>query len=568
METNSDADAPLPATPDEFPAPELPLETPLDPEAEPAEASAEEVAGEEVAGEEVADEPATALAELVASASRGRLSAAEEERGTALLKELLQGGRAGVALAVAALPQLPWLVGIRAVETVWPELTAGFRTQLVSGLSKDETDGARRMRLSLARALFKLDPPVGLKIAVGVAKEMRDKESGMVAPKDAQMFSNVFIGRARPWVALLPLAELKPAEGDLLTHVALLVAFTLPHPPVTQLGVLKWVHESGRLAKLHEAALAAVIAGLGRWNAKWQNVLRKEVAELPEEILAALRPPAAEVPETAGDEQNDPAAMEEAPAGEEGADASPRRERPVYISRQEEARRKAIAEGTLAPDAEMPATLAEPVAREEDDEDEDEDEEEGAAEPRPARGGRDFREPREGRESRQSQGRHGQQFNLPQMLRQIESHVSSLKAELENAKSKLRNRDLDAERAARRKPDVPVIAGEPTPDELARLNRQLELRNDELQNRIGELTQHAEDMATASGALSDQPVTDPDAQLRALLALKLQEDYEDFCALEKEGNDVVVQQHYRTLIGHLFEVLLANGVPLKPGEGQ
>ncbi len=559
METNSDADAPPPATPDQLPAAELPSEAPLDPEVEPGEAAEEEVAGG----------PATALSELVASAARGRLSGAEEERGTGLLKELLQGGRSGVALAVAALPQLPWLVGIRAVETVWPELTAGFRTQLVSGLAKDETDAARRMRLSLARALFKLDPPVGLKIAVSVAKEMRDKESGLVAPRDAQMFSNVFIGRARPWVALLPLAELKPAEGDLLTHVALLVAFSLPHPPVTQLGVLKWVHESGRLSKLPEAALAAVIAGVGRWNAKWQNVLRKEVAELPEEILAALRPPTADEPEAASDEPSENATTDDAPVGEEGADAPPRRARPVYVSRQEEARRKAIAEGTLPPDAELPATLAEPLAREEEDEDEEDDEEEEeAAEPKPARGGRDFREPREGRESRQAQGGRGQQFNLPQMLRQIESHVSSLKAEIENAKSKLRNRDHEAERAARRKPDVPVIAGEPTPEELARLNRQLELRNDELQSRIGELTQHAEDMAAASGALSDQPVTDPDAQLRALLALKLQEDYEDFCALEKEGNDVVVQQHYRTLIGHLFEVLLANGVPLKAGEGQ
>ena len=116
METTSDADAPLPATPNELPADELPLETPVDPEAEPAEA----------AGEEVAAEPATALAELVRAASRGRLSSAEEERGTALLKELLQGGRAGVSLAIAALPQLPWLVGIRAVESVWPELTAGL----------------------------------------------------------------------------------------------------------------------------------------------------------------------------------------------------------------------------------------------------------------------------------------------------------------------------------------------------------------------------------------------------------------------------------------------------------
>ena len=538
METNSDADAPLPATPDDPPA-----ETPLDPEAE----ALDPIAGDGSTA------PANELAELVAAAERGRLSAAQEDRGTALLKEALQGGRAGVALAVVTLPRLPWLVGIRAVETVWPELTAGFRTQLVSGLSKDESDVARRMRLSLGRALFKIDPPVGLKIAVGVAKEMRDKETGAVAPKDAQMFSSVFIGRARPWVAFLPLAELKPAEGDLLTHVALLVAFSLPHPPVTQLGVLKWVHESGRLGKLHESALAAVTTGLARWNAKWQGVLRKEVADLPEEILAVLKPAHADVPDTA---EAAGAGGEAEAAEEEPGDGVPRRERPVYISREEEARRKALAEGGALPEAEAEAVLPTAEVAEDEDEDEDEDEE---AEPKAARDPRGYREPREPREPRQAQGRYGQQFNVSQALRQIESHVNSLRSELETAKSKLRSREHEV----RRKPDVPVIVGEPTPDELARLNRQLELRNQELQARIDELTQHSEDLATASGALTDQPVTDPDAQLRALLALKLQEDYADFRALEKEGNDVVVQQHYRTLIGHLFEVLLAQGVPFK-----
>ncbi len=539
METNSDADAPRPDTPDQPPA------------APPTEADSEAMG----AAPDAADE----LSEIVAAAEQGRLSASQEDRATALLKEELQGGRMGVARVVAALPRLPWLVGIRAVETVWPELTAGFRTQLLSGLAKDETEAARRVRLSMARALFKIDPPVGLKIAVGVAKEMLDKDTGAVAAKDAQMYSNVFIGRARPWIALLPLAELKPAEADLLVHVTVLVAFTQPHPPVTQLSILKWVQTCGRLDKLEEPAQAAVLAGIGRWSAKWQNALRKEVPELPEAILAVLKPETPDEAEAAAAESGESDATEDAAASEEGAEAAPRRERPVYISREEEARRKAILEGggTLEPE--------EPAAQAADEEDEDEDEEdaerEPEREPRGARGPRDYREPREPRESRGGRG----SFNVSQALRQIESHVNALRSELETAKTRLRSRDKDALRTAR-KPDVPVIEGEPTPEELARLNHQFELRNAELQARIDELTQHAEDVAAASGALSDQPVSGPDAQLRALLALKLQEDYADFRALENEGNDVVVQQHYRTLIGHIFEVLLAQGVPLTAGE--
>jgi hypothetical protein len=51
--------------------------------------------------------------------------------------------------------------------------------------------------------------------------------------------------------------------------------------------------------------------------------------------------------------------------------------------------------------------------------------------------------------------------------------------------------------------------------------------------------------------------------VRTLLALKLQEDYADFHALESETNDQVVQQHYKTLLRHVFDVLQQLDVPLK-----
>jgi hypothetical protein len=542
METPSDADAPLPEPTDA--APDLP----------PAEVEAESADAPAGATPETADE----LSEIVAAAEQGRLKAAQEERATALLKEALTSGRGGVARVVELLPRLPWLVGIRAVETVWPELTAGFRTQLLSGLAKDASDAARRMRLSLARALHKIDPPVGLKIVAAVAKEMRNEDTGEVAAKDAQMFANVCIGRARPWVALLTLEELKPAEADTLVHVAALSAFTQPHPPLTQLSILKWVQANARLDKLEEPAQAAVLAGLARWNAKWQNALRQEVPEVPEAMLAVLRPEAPGTPEAAengADDSGEMVTTDEATAGAEMGEPAPRKERPVYISRQEEARRKAIIEAGGDPDAEA-ATVA---AEDEDDEDEPEESEE-EREARIERGPRDYREPRE---PRASGGRGG--FNVSQALRQIESHVNALRSELESTKTKLRHRDKDAQRA--RKPDAPVIEGEPTPEELARLNHQLGLRNSELQERIAELTQHAEDLAAASGAIVDQPVAEPDAQLRTLLALKLQEDYADFRALENADNEIVVQQHYRSLIAHIFEVLIAQGVTLTAEEG-
>jgi hypothetical protein len=54
------------------------------------------------------------------------------------------------------------------------------------------------------------------------------------------------------------------------------------------------------------------------------------------------------------------------------------------------------------------------------------------------------------------------------------------------------------------------------------------------------------------------------------MALKLQEDYADFLALEQAAPDLVVKQHYPVLLRHVFEVLrqegvVFNGPPPDPG---
>ena len=534
METNSPADEPTPATP---PAP--PVENTLS--EPPAEAPIEAVETADfpnqtpsdtadAAPEEVATDTPDELSQLAEASQKARLSQADEERMATLLKEALLSGRGGVARAIVILPKVPWIVGVRAVEAVWPELTAGFRTQLLAGLAKEETDAARRIRLSLARALFKLDLPVALKVASAVARELPDKETGVLSAKQAQIFANVFIGRGKPWLAQLPLADLKPADIDALVHSAVVAVFTVPHPPVTQLGVVKWVREQERLDKLEPAALEALKKGVARWGTKWQAALRKEVADLPEQIVEVLKP----VNESAASDE--PSA--ETPAVSEDGTVT---ERPDPISRTDD--------------------------EDEDDEDDDDDEEEETErkerpvyEPRPQKPAaeRPVYTPRNAGSSSSSGGNVPRNFNLTESLRHIESYVSSLRNDL--AASKTRQKD------DRRRPEKlsgPVIEGEPTVEELARLNLQLEARNAELQERIKDLTQHSEDLATSTGAMTGQPVDDAGTQLRTLLGLKLQEDFADFLALEKEGNDIVIQQHYRGLIRHVFEVLEQLEVPLK-----
>ena len=92
------------------------------------------------------------------------------------------------------------------------------------------------------------------------------------------------------------------------------------------------------------------------------------------------------------------------------------------------------------------------------------------------------------------------------------------------------------------------------------MNQQLELRNAELKTRIDELTLDSEERATSRGLITDTEPPDPNTQLQTLLGWKLKDDYEDFLALQQEARDLVVQQHYKTLLGHVFEVLQAEGI--------
>lgn len=533
-------------------------------EARPEEEAPQETPAEGTLSEASRD----ALAELATQAQTTRLSPADEERAISLLKEALMDGRAGVVRAIDALQKLPWVIGVNAVTTVWPELKPVFRSQMLAGLVRASNDAARRMRLSLARGLFKQDVPIALKIVVGAAKEMRDRETGTMQPKHAQIFANVLIGRAKPWIAQLPLAEVKPNDADILVHCALLSAFSLPHAPITQMGIIKWAAEAGRLSKLHPIVIEAAQKSLGRWSGKWQNALRKEVTDLPEGFTAVLKAHTKEAGQQPAPEGAESAATEEEipqPAGPVEPDAETEAAEVVPEGR-------APAEEPDAEPAEAPKAEAEPA------------EEQGEApgeqpKQRPVYESKTVpRKPQQGQPGQQQQqqqqppqqqqqgGKGGptlKDAGVPELLRQLESQFQHLRSELHSTQSKLRQRDEELRRAQKRTVEraaAPIIEGEPTPEELARLNRQLEARNQELQARIEELLADSEARAVSVGAVSGEPVNDPNAQLRTLLGLKIQEDYEDFLALEKESPDIVVQQHYRTVLRHVFEVLTQEGV--------
>jgi hypothetical protein len=505
------------------------------------------------------------------------------------------GGKAPLSHAVRCLPKMPWIVGIRAVETVWAEMKITARNQLLRGLAEDESEQARRIRLSLARALYKLDPAAGLKLLLGVCKEVREKETGALSPKNAQIFNNVFIGKAKPWLTQVSLPDLKPADADLLVQCALAAAFSQPNPPVPLLGLLKWAGQANLLSQLPESTLAILPRGLSRMSLKWQNAIRKEVSHLPESILALLKPAQPQNPRPSVEEQ----APAEAPAADiENAEADSEGGEESKAATEQDADEGPDAEETEGENTEETEETVSPELSDDekdlDDEDAESEEAEEPAqprkprpvyEPRPqrtsgqrdSRESRDSRDPREFRDNRDNRDAGGESgrrdrpvyqsrtvgaFNLPETLRQIENHVQSLRLELNTAQSKLRQRDDDPRREKRTDKPVP-LPGAPSNEELTRLNLQLESRITELQARIDEIEVDAEDRAASLGAHTSEPVADVDQQLRTLLGLKLQEDYADFVALENESTSTVVQQHYRSLLRHIFEVLITEKIPFQ-----
>jgi hypothetical protein len=500
------------------------------------------------------------LEDYALRARKGRLNPEEEAEAGRLLKEALLGGRAEVAKAVIVTPQLPWVVTVQATASVWPEIKPTFRAQFLAGLARTPGEAAARIRLSLARGLFKVDPAASLKLILLTLKVLRDKETGLLEGKGASILANVLIGRGKAWVLQLPLTDLKPPEVDLLVFASLHGAFHQPQAPLTQLSILKWAAAADRLSKLPEALEQMLLKGVSRWSGKWQASLRREVAPLPDAWVNLLKSPA-----PSGRGRGDAPTRSALPSGQDDPDS------PDVDSREERA-------SLDSRDSAHPENDADDRDREDEEEDEDEED---------ANGG-DAEESSDSNNRRQKQrpvyvsktvpgpgNHHGQQqqsrrggaqpFNLQDTLRQVEQHVAGLRNELQAAHKQLRQREDDGRRNRRNDRPAPVAnPADLSLEEAIRLNHQLESRNAELQSRIDELTLDSEARATSQGLVTDTPVEDANTVLRTLLGFKLKEDFEDFQALEQEARDLVVQQHYRTVLRHVFEVLDGEGVRFEP----
>ncbi len=512
------------------------------------------------------------LVELTQAAAKGRLSDASEERATMLMHDaLLSGGEAFLG-AVDAMPQLPWILAVRAIEQAWPKLVPEARPFLLSGLAKMEGIPGARLRLSVSRALMKIELPVAVKIAATVCLEMVNPETGMLNAEQSKLIGNVFIGRGKPWVLQFPLESLDEAESTAMVAALVFSVFNVNNPPITQLSILRF--GAARLGSMHPNLQEMVAKNVERWNGKWQVALRRDCPVLPEIIAAALKP------QRGGD--NAPAQ----PSSQHDDDAGEAETQPPLPKELEEKLKLAAEAGD--PDAVAAATKEintwldvqrtnRPQPREQQEEQPAEREDDRRSRGRGRGRDRDRdrerppeNQPRErptyvSREQERSGG--PAPFNLTEALRGIDKYVSQLRNDLSAAQVRIRRAEEGGGR--RRSSDRAILSVEEanlSTDELKRLVIQLEARVADQESRIAELTSDSEMRADSMAPGADGKEPDAITQLRTFLAMKLSDDWADYLALENQNQepDIVVKQHYRSIIRRIFGALIAEGVALTP----
>ncbi|MDD5349770.1 MAG: hypothetical protein PHQ12_06125 [Chthoniobacteraceae bacterium] len=529
---------------------------PPSPELEPSTPAAQPASEQPAPSAPEPESPADPLLQLARAAKAARLAPVDEERAVTLLSERLASGRAGITGALAPMLEgLPWIVCVHAVSAVWEKLSVPMRRLLLGNIAKNDSEAARRLRLSLARALFKLDPPAGLKLAAAAAASLKDPDTGALSAKHRQFFFNVFIGKGKPWLLQLPLGDLKPGEADTLVHCSF-ETFPLC-PPLSQLSLLRWAHAGGRFKKLAEGDVETAAKAIARWNRKLQRQLKAEIPELPPSWEAAFKPEPAPGEPAEKPAQKAPAAPEEvapesAPEAEASAEAA---ETPEPAAPAEElvipGRAERLAQKEAAKEAAKHSGKA-PEAPHRGERERGNGGERGRPErpePRPERAERPAARP----------------FDPKEALRGVENYIGTLRSELEAAKAQIRRLEKEGKRGGRA-PRAPEAEFPVDTEELTRHNVRLEATIAELRGQLEDFARDAEAVAEARRLHTAEPLAENAADaLKALLSIRLAEAFETYHAMRLEPLDKVFRLDYRDLLGSVFEVLQTAGVPLKKG---
>jgi hypothetical protein len=451
------------------------------------------------------------LSNLIEEAKGRRLSPAREDQAVSLIKELILKGRVGIQQGLEAAVQLSWSIGVKALSETWPDLKESARRLIVTSLNHHKNEQGRRIRMSVARGLFPIDPPVTLKMLASVCDELLNAPPETITNKDRQSFSNVFIGKGKPWLHHLELTGLRPGEATKIIQCAVAACFPREVSPFTQICLLRWIQGTGRLGKLPDETVGVIVQGVQRWPSKFRRELARDIPGVPDPIREIL---AVQGEET--DHESTSAAPEDSNIPETPA---------------------------VTPDAEPPAEL-EPAQR------------------------RTSASSAKGRNRNKTDGSAAVgkgAVDITRSLQEIQRYVSGLENELGETREKLRRITEGTKRARRTVRNEESVCVEELQKELEslkRYNSQLEDRAEELKHRLTEFAADHEEIAFGLRAGSEDPITDAKEQYRVMLGVKLRQDFEEFQAVEREPEDEVFREHYRILLKSVFQTLEECGVDL------
>jgi hypothetical protein len=443
---------------------------------------------------------------VIENSRTGRLSPADEQKGAALFKELVMSGGKPLSSALELLGDLPWFVPVNGALDAWPQLTPAKQRAFLAALKPLESEASRRMRLSIARGLHKLDPTSTLKLIVATLQSLRT-ENGL-DPKNRQIFYSVLIGKNKPWLLQLDLKSLKPAEAELVALSAIECAVGA-NPPAA-VAVIQWAKPFQPLTTIPEPLQQELGKTFRKWSSRWQKQLVE--ADLPPALSEILQAKSVKP----GEHRQDSPIPE--PARPLNTHES------VQHSHPQNRRRPQHHQGKSQP--------MQPTS------------------------------PNENRHERSHRQRSEKQPPNPQnlgvdvtdLLRQIQVQFDVLREELQTARNQLLRSPQPSNQAEQH--------GIETNKEFGKLreeNTRLTETVTALRETLSDLASENFDQAVSRRADTGEPVTDPVEQYKSLLTLRVREQIVNFQTLNREQNVDALP----LLLDNILRTLQESGIDLE-----
>lgn len=413
----------------------------------------------------------------------------------------MSGGKA-LSGALELVGDLPWFVPVNGALEAWPQLSPIKQRNFLAALRPLESDASRRMRLSIARGLHKLDASSALRLIVATLQTLRT-ENGL-DPKDRQIFFSVLVGKNKPWLLQLDLKSLKPSEAQLLALTAIECS-TGANPP-SVIAVIEWAKPFQPLNTVPEPVQQELAKTFGKWSSRWQKQLA--VQDLPPILSELIQEKLAKDPNQLPDQRAAPAARSHS-------------QEPLQHPRQHARHSQTHQPG-------RPQSLA----------------------VNPNQSEKSYRQKPE-----KPLANHQRPIpDLSELLKEVEASFNYLREELQTAKHQLRQSHLAAKPADTHSPEAGKEVGK-LREENARLTETVRL----LRETLNDLASQNFDQAVSRKADTEAPVTDPVEQYKALLTLRLREQIVNFQTLNRENHTDGIP----LLLDNILRTLQESGIDLE-----